>query len=131
MGRRTAVVDSSVLIAFLASDDAHHAAAIAAMASLAEPPIVPMIAYAEVMVGASRASATRRKVERFFDSVQVEPLTRSMASRGAMLRARTGISLADALVVAAGQELDVGTILTADGRWRSLDRRVQVVGRES
>jgi predicted nucleic acid-binding protein len=128
MGRRTAVVDSSVLIAFLARDDAHHEAAIAAMEGLAQPPIVPVIVYAEVMVGASGEPRTRRKVERFFDTTRVEPLTRSIASRGAMLRARTGVSLADALVVATGQELNVGTILTADGRWSSLDRRVQVVG---
>ena len=127
MGRRPAVVDASVLIAFLASDDAHHEAATRAMQALLDPPIVPVVAYAEVMVGASASARSRRRTEAFFDTLQIEPLSRAIARRGAELRSRTGASLADALVVATAQEIDAVSIITADARWTRLDPRVQVL----
>lgn len=128
MGRRAAVVDASVLIAFLASDDAHHEAATRAMQALLDPPTVPVIAYVEVMVGASASASARKRTEAFFDTLQIQPLSRAIARRGAELRSRTGASLADALVVATAQEIDASMILTADARWEALDRRVQVIG---
>ena len=95
---------------------------------MSPPPIVPVVAYAEVLVGVASFEPARDRVEAFFDTLPIEPLPRAIGRRGAELRARTGIALPDALVVATAQEIDAPAILTADGRWRALDRRVRVVG---
>ncbi len=132
MGRRAAVVDASVLIAILNRGDRHHAAAMQAVdeargqAELA----LPMIAYAETWVGVARLKPARRHAiaAHVRELMRIEPMTASIAERAAALRARTGATLADALVIATAQEIDASSILTADVRWKGLDPRVQVLG---
>jgi predicted nucleic acid-binding protein len=92
-----------------------------------------MITYAETWVGVARSKPARREAiaAHVRELMRIEPMTASIAQRGAALRARTGATLADALVIATGQEIDASVILTADGRWKELDRRVMVVAPES
>ena len=124
------ILDSSVIIAFRDATDAHHDAAVAEVrrAAAAHSLVVPVVAYAEVLVGAHRARKTRQ-AERFFaEAARVELLTQSMARTGARVRSRHGLPLPDSLIIATGIELDADQILTADERWRRVDRRVRVVG---
>ena len=124
------VLDSSVIIAFRDATDPHHEGAVAEVrrAASANSLVAPAVAYAEVLVGAYRARKGRQ-AERFFEqAVRVEPLTQDIARTGARLRSRHGLPLPDSLIVAAGLELDADEILTADERWRRVDRRVRVLG---
>jgi len=58
----------------------------------------------------------------------VHPIDRDVAKIAAALRARhKSLRLPDALVLAVGRVTDASAILTADSRWRGVDRRVQVV----
>ncbi len=124
------VLDSSVIIAFRDTTDDHHDAAVAEVrrAASAHSLVAPAVAYAEVLVGAYRARKGRQ-AERFFEqAVRVEPLSLGTARTGARLRSRHGLPLPDSLIIAAGIELDADEILTADERWRRVDRRVRVLG---
>jgi PIN domain nuclease of toxin-antitoxin system len=84
-----------------------------------------------VLVGASRlGSDAIRRTEAFVDSVvdTVHPIDRDVAKIAAALRARhKSLRLPDALVLAVGRVTHASAILTADSRWRGVDRRVQVV----
>lgn len=128
-----AVVDSSVLIAFLDAQDTNHRAATRALREErnSHALVVPAVAYAEVLVGAHRGGDEAVAVaERFFDaSTRVEPMTPAMARLGAELRAGHRLRLPDALILATGLELDADVILTADRIWRRIDARVRVIGR--
>jgi predicted nucleic acid-binding protein len=84
-----------------------------------------------VLVGASRlGSEAIRRTEEFVDSVVdvVHPIDRDVAKVAAAMRARhKALRLPDALVLAVGRVADASAILTADSRWRGVDRRVEVV----
>lgn len=128
-----ALLDSSALIGFLQPDDPHHRAAQAALEKCASDDlVVPAVAYAEVLVGAlRRGRAAVRTVEGFLEEavVRVEPLTEPIARLGAELRARQGkLRLADALIIATGEALGTDRILTADASWRTVSKRVLVLG---
>jgi PIN domain nuclease of toxin-antitoxin system len=126
------VLDASVIIAFLDSNDAHHGAAVAAVAAARDDDIVlPASAYAEVLVGPyGRGSSAVRKVEEFITDLgmRIEPLTREMASRAARLRAKgPRIGLPDALVLATGDVLGAGRVLTADRAWPAISKRARAI----
>lgn len=126
-----AVLDTSVLIAFLDDKDAHHGRALRVIeASVGQQQLVaPVLAYAEVMVGLQTAiPAVREAVELFFETyARVEPMTKAIGRRAAELRSRTGVRMVDAAIIATGIELDADEILTADRRWKKIDARVDVV----
>ena len=130
------VLDAGIVIALLDSDDAHHAAARAALRDAldrGDDLVLPASAYAECMVGPLRrgeqAAAT---VDAFLAAlpVRVEPITRPMARGAALLRAREGraLRLPDALVLATAIELRAHDLLTTDAGWPALGVPVQVVG---
>lgn len=124
------VLDSSVVIAFRDGSDAHHDAAVAEVrrAASVHTLVVPVVAYAEVMVGAYRGRKGKQ-AERFFERVaRVEDLSPAIARTGARLRARHGLPLPDSLIIATGIEMDADEILTADARWRRVDPRVRALG---
>lgn len=126
------VLDASVVIAFLDSNDPHHAAAVAAVSAARDEEIVlPSSAYAEVLVGPYRrgSSAVRRLEEFIADlGMQIAPLTREIASRAARLRAKTPrVSLPDALVLATGDALGARRILTADRAWAGVSKRARAI----
>jgi len=125
------VVDTSVLVAFLESADTHHPSAVAELTRAFEVHslVIPIIAFAEVLVGSARRGPNEETVaEQFLAAIGgVETISRPMARRAAKLRASTGLKLPDALVIATGLELDADEILTADRRWQSVDARVRVI----
>ena len=126
------VLDASVVIAFLDSNDAHHAAAVATVAAARDDEIVlPASAYAEVLVGPyRRGSSAVRQVEEFVADLgmRIEPLTREIASRAAHMRAKAAsVRLPDALVLATGDALRAGRILTADRGWPAISKRARVI----
>jgi hypothetical protein len=126
------VVDASVIIGFLDAQDAHHQAAIAALGNPAGGDLVlPVTAYAEVLVApADRGSAAMDQVDAALAAliVRVEPVTPAIARAAARLRARhRGLRLPDALVLATADELDAARVLTADRTWRKISRRVVLI----
>jgi predicted nucleic acid-binding protein len=123
------VVDASVVIAFRTPADTHHDRAVAAFARYRRADVVlPASAYAEILVEPA-ASGTRavKRAKRVLQAfpMHVEPITQEIAERAAILRAR--LRLPDALVVATADVLDADAVLTADRRWSTVSRRVQVV----
>lgn len=126
------VLDSSVVLAVLAPEDVHHAAARSALeAAASEPLCVSVVTYAEIMVGAIRkGDEAVSTAEGFFDEViaRIEPVSRAIARKAAELRAaHAGLGLPDAIVIATGDELDADRTLTADARWRHVSPRIQIL----
>lgn len=127
------VLDSSVIIAFRDSNDRHHAAVVGVLkeAAVRDALAVPVIVYAEVLVGAIRKGRRHAATaERFFrEATRLEPATPEIARSAARIRAKHGVRLPDAFVIATGIELEADQILTADRRWTRVDPRVRVVGK--
>lgn len=128
------VADASVILGVLDPQDAHHSASIQALRltrSRGRQILLPASAFAEVLVGASRlGSEAIRTTEAFVDSLVdiVHPIDRDVAKVAASLRAsHRSLRLPDALVLAVGRVTDASAILTADARWRGVEKRVQVV----
>lgn len=129
------VVDAGVLIATLDPADRHHHAATRALTQAAgesEDLVLPAAAYAELLVDPARSgSPAVERADAFVDDLGlvVAPVTRSIARRAALLRARHGgrMRLPDALVVATAQDLGASGILTTDARWPNVDVAVHVV----
>ena len=125
------VVDASILIALLNSDDGLHAAATAALLAHAVDELtIPASAYSEALVRPARAGRldeARAVVGALL--MEVVPLSPPIAEAAATLRARhQALRLPDALVIATGTSLEAGSILTGDTRWRGLAASVEVVG---
>lgn len=129
------VLDAGVIIGVLDADDAHHAAAGAALAESMERGdviAVPASAYADCLVEpARRGIETVEAIDAFlFDlAAEVEPITRQVARRAAELRARHGtrLRLPDALVVALALHLGAERVLATDRGWPHLGVRVEVL----
>ncbi|HZJ51581.1 MAG TPA: PIN domain-containing protein [Actinomycetota bacterium] len=126
------VIDASVIIAFLNPHDAHHGAAIAALARKRTADLVlPATVYAEILVGPQRrGKAAVTKVEAFVGDfgMQVEPIDTDIARRAAILRSRhKGLKLPDALVLATGDILGASAVLTADTSWPKINKRAEVI----
>lgn len=130
----TVVLDTSVILGLRDPEDAHHAAAVAAIRSCRDAGdrlVLPASALAEVLVGASRlGSSAVQRTEAFVDAVidVVHPIDRDGARTAAAYRARHGaLRLPDALVLAVGERLGADAVLTADRRWKEVDQRVRVI----
>lgn len=131
----TVVLDATVLIALVDSDDVHHDRAVEAVGQGREAGdrfIVPVAAYAEYMVRAYERDTDRVD---FRDSLieaipaAVEPATRAIGRHAAALRARhgRGLRLPDALIVGTAIDLAADRIITADTGWPDLDIRVDIL----
>ena len=129
------VLDASILIAVLDSEDAHHAAARAGLASRLDALdtfVLPVSAYAETLVGAFRnGDAAVATVESFIDAIpaRIEPATPVIGRHAARLRAQHGghMPLPDAFGVATAIELQAERVLTTDRRWPGVGVRVDVL----
>lgn len=130
------VLDAGIVIAVLDTDDVHHAAARAALRDAIDRGdrlILPVSAYAEVMVGPHREGESAvTTVDAFVDALPavVEPVTRATARSAAALRARHGRSLRlpDALVIATADVLGADVVLTTDAGWPDVGVVVHVAG---
>jgi predicted nucleic acid-binding protein len=129
------VLDAGVVIAVLDAGDAHHKAALTALAACrdrGDDLALPASAYAECLVAPSRRGADAiATVDRFVDALpaRVEPATRSIAASAAVLRGAHGpaLRLPDALVVATALNLGADRILTTDARWPALPVPIALV----
>jgi predicted nucleic acid-binding protein len=125
------VVDASILIALLDSDDGLHRAATAALlAHAGDELMIPASAYSEALVRPARAGRlAEAKAVVGTLLMEVVPLSAPIAEAAATLRAsHQALRLPDALVIATGISMDAGSILTGDTRWRGLAASVEVVG---
>jgi predicted nucleic acid-binding protein len=124
-----ALLDSSVVIAALNRDDALHPRASEAVISARgrHALAISALTYAEILIGALRVGAEAVEVvERFVAQTRVLEVTPEVARTAAELRARRGLRLPDAVIVATGMRHRADVVLTGDGRWRGL-ARVRVV----
>lgn len=123
------VLDAGVLIGFLDANDAHHGAAHAALEdarSRNDRLVLPASAFAEILVGPSRAGAAAiAAVHALVDRlpIDIEPLDAEIAAGAAALRARhPSLKLPDALVIATAHHLGADHLVTTDRRWPSRSR---------
>lgn len=130
------ILDSSVLIALVDAEDAHHVAARDAVASARANGarfVVPVVAYAEFMVRPFLEDPPQ--IERRDGIIEaipatVEPATRKIGREAASLRAAHGrrMALPDAMIVATAVVLGADSIITADAGWPPIDIPTQILG---
>jgi predicted nucleic acid-binding protein len=129
------LLDSTVIVGFLDSDDALHDASVSRLKELAGKPLTAsVISYAEVMTGARRGHHPEEKVEGFFNALIQEllPVDKAVAARAAALRGqRKSLRMPDALILAsADSHPEVDTVLYADADWTKiagLDCRIELL----
>jgi predicted nucleic acid-binding protein len=124
-------LDASVLIALLNPGDAHHQAARASLDAHAEDDLrIPAHTLAEALVHPVRAGKDR-EARRLIAALEiaVDPVDEPIAVAAAKLRARHGkaLRMPDALVIAYADVRSATRLLTADARWTSWSRRVELV----
>jgi predicted nucleic acid-binding protein len=127
-----ALLDSSIVIGALNRHDALHEAASRAVRAERDRHALAISAltYAEILVGPLRAGGRAAAVvERFADQVRIVDLSPDIARLAAELRAARGLRLPDAVIVATGLRLGADVILTADARWKGIEKVAVVDGR--
>jgi predicted nucleic acid-binding protein len=121
------ILDASVLIGLLDTEDAHHAQAIQdteAADHTGRPLLVPASAYSEALVAFARANRINDAREAITAmGLTITPLTAPIAEHAAELRARhERLRLPDAIVLASVHELS-GELLSYDHNLARLARR--------
>lgn len=123
------VLDASVAIAALAADDAHHDAAVDALAGASEDELVlAATTRAEILVGPARMGGKMLLAARdFTDGCETVPISADIADEAATLKARhRGLSLSDAIALVIAEVIDADAVWTFDRRWRDVHRRVVI-----
>ena len=126
-----ALLDTSVVIGALNRDDALHQAASQAIRVERDRHALAIsaLSYAEILVGPLRAGGRAVKViERFAAQVRIVELSPAIARLAAELRATRGLKLPDAVIVATGLRLEADVLMTADARWKGIERVMVVDG---
>lgn len=126
------VLDASVLIAYLDSDDDHHVAAGTLLASAVDDDLgVNLLTLAEVLVVPAR-DGRLEPVQRALRDLEVEelPFPPDAAVRLAQLRASTGLRMPDCCVLLAADDA-VATVASFDDRLvkSATDLNLPVLGR--
>ena len=128
-----ALLDSSIVIGVLNRDDAIHEAASQTVRAARDRHVLAISAltYAEILVGPLRVGGSAVEVvERFATQVRIIDLTLDIVRLAAELRAARRLKLPDAVIVATGLRLDADVIVTADARWRGIEKVTVVDGLE-
>jgi predicted nucleic acid-binding protein len=123
------VLDASFVIAALATDDAHHEAAEAALARASDDDLVlAATTRAEVLVGPARSGDQALAAARgFVDGCETVPIGVAVADGAATLKARhRGLSLPDAIALVVAEVIDADAVWTFDRRWRDVHDRVVI-----
>ncbi len=85
---------------------------------------ISVINAAELFVGAiakgTTAGITTQSYVRNFPNLTVSPLTLDLATDAAHLRAKTGLSLPDAIVIATAMSVSCDALIHGDRDWRRL-----------
>jgi predicted nucleic acid-binding protein len=126
-----ALLDTSVVIGALNRDDALHQAASQAIRVERDRHALATsaLSYAEILVGPLRVGGRAVEVvERFAAQVRIVELSPAIARLAAELRATRGLKLPDAVIVATGLRLEAAVIMTADARWKGIERVMVVDG---
>jgi predicted nucleic acid-binding protein len=127
---RRVAVDANVFIYLFESTGALAQAASAVMNAVSARRIVGIVAsvaLTEVIVGPALAGDDAMG-ERYIDAIQsienlhVVPATVEIAAEAGFVRARTGLTLADAVHVATAQVAGASILVTNDRRVRSMPR---------
>ena len=126
------VLDASVVIAFLDPDDALHDAAVSALTDHQHDELlIPLSAYAEILVAPYRRGPEAvAEVEAFLAdfAVRIEAMSVAIARAAARLHSkRRTVRLPDALVLATADEVEADSVLTGDESWVGVSRRVALV----
>lgn len=123
------VLDASVAIAALAADDAHHGAAVAALAGASEDEFVlAATTRAEILVGPARVGGGALEAARdFVDACETVPVGAAIADGAATLKAHhRGLSLPDAIALVVAEAIEADAVWTFDRRWRAIQDRVVI-----
>jgi predicted nucleic acid-binding protein len=123
------VLDASVAIAALSADDAHHDAAVDALAGASEDDLVfAATTRAEILVGPARLGGKTLAAARdFADGCETVPVGATVADEAAALKARhRGLSLPDAIALVVAEMIDADAVWTFDRRWRDVHQRVTI-----
>lgn len=126
---RLIVLDASVVVAALASDDVHHASASGALAGARDDElVVAATTRAEVLVGPARSDGEAFMTARdFMDACETVPIGAAVADEAALLKARhRALSLPDAITLVVAELIDADLVWTFDRRWRGLHSRVAI-----
>jgi len=124
---RLIVLDASAAIAALSADDAHHDAAMNALAGASDDDLVlAATTRAEILVGPARVGGKMLMAARdFADGCETVPVSAAIADDAATLKARhRGLSLPDAIVLVVAEMIDADSVWTFDRRWRDVQQRV-------
>jgi predicted nucleic acid-binding protein len=127
---RLIVLDASVAIAALAADDAHHEAAVAALAGASEDELVlAATTRAEILVGPARAGGNAIAAARdFVDGCETVLVSDAIADGAAALKARhRALSLPDAIALVIAEMIEADAIWTFDRRWRDIQPHVVIL----
>jgi predicted nucleic acid-binding protein len=126
---RLIVVDASVAIAALSADDAHHDAAVNALASASDDELVlAATTRAEILVGPARLGGkVLTAAQDFADGCETVPVSAAIADDAAALKARHhGLSLPDTIALVVGEMIEADAVWTFDRRWRDVHQRVAI-----
>jgi predicted nucleic acid-binding protein len=126
---RLIVLDASVVIAALSVDDAHHDAAVSALAGASDDELVlAATTRAEILVGPARVGGKVLTAAReFADGCEIVPVSAAIADDAAALKARHGgLSLPDAIALVIAEMIDADAVWTFDRRWRDVHQRVAI-----
>lgn len=126
---RLIVLDASVAIAALAADDAHHDAAVDALAGASDDELVlAATTRAEILVGPARVGGKALAAARdFADGCETVPVSAAIADDAAALKARhRGLSLPDAIALVVAEMIDADAVWTFDRRWRDVHQRITI-----
>jgi predicted nucleic acid-binding protein len=117
------VLDASVLIAHLDSEDAHHDRATSLLLNTADEPLcASRLTLAEVLVGPARAGELDRAAGALAQiDVAGVGLDDDAPARLALLRAGTGLKLPDCCVLIAAEDVR-GAVATFDDRLGAVAR---------
>jgi predicted nucleic acid-binding protein len=126
---RLIVLDASFAIAALSADDAHHDAAVDALALASDDELIlSATTRAEILVGPARVGGKVLTAARnFADGCETVPVSAAIADDAAALKARhRGLSLPDAIALAVGEMIDADAVWTFDRRWSDVHQRVAI-----
>jgi predicted nucleic acid-binding protein len=126
---RLIVLDASVVIAALSADDAHHGAAVDALAGVSDDELVlAATTRAEILVGPAHVGGKVLTAARdFADGCETIPVSAAIADDAAALKARhRGLSLPDAIALVVAEMIDADVVWTFDRRWRDVHERVAI-----
>ena len=126
---RLIVLDASVVIAALAADDAHHHAAVNALAGVSDDELVlAATTRAETLVGPMRMGGSALAAARdFVNACETVPVSADIADDAAEMKARhRGLSLPDAIALVIAEMIKADAVWTFDRRWRDVHQRVAI-----